>query len=302
MKTLVSIFTLISAGAVAAAVRESGSCTVLAEAEAPGRARLSSAHFAADTACSPAGGVAQSAHFTARFGFAGQLYDVTGGTVTANPSSVPETSAAQLSVSVALDDGTTLPGAQAGPVVWEVVSGPVVSISSSGLATTGAVWEDTIAVVRANVAGIKIDGPVTVSNTIQDNFGPIAGDGLPDTWQFEHFDIDDDGDLDLPAGPNADADADGADNLGEWTAGTDPTDANDLLRLEALGMTPEGFHFRFGPVFANRDYIVLTRPDPAAPLEKFYTLEATEDAEWHEATVPLSFGIRGFFSLSVEVK
>lgn len=285
-----------------AAVRESDSNTVLAEAVAPGRARLSSAHFMADTACSPAGGVAQSAHFTARFGFAGQLYDVTGGTVTANPSPIPETSAAQLSVSVALDDGTTLPGAQLGPVAWEVVSGLVVSISSSGLATTGAVWEDTIAVVRANVAGIKIDGPVTVRNTVQDNFGPIASDGLPDTWQFEHFDIDDDGDLDLPAGPAADADADGANNLNEWTAGTDPTDANDLLRLEALGVTPEGLRFRFGPVFATRSYMVLTRADLTAPLEKFYTLDAMEDAKWHEATVPLSGGIRGFFSLSVEVK
>ncbi len=46
------------------------------------------------------------------------------------------------------------------------------------------------------------------------------GDGLPDAWELEHFG-------DLSQGPDTDFDGDGASNLAEFDAGTNPSDPND---------------------------------------------------------------------------
>ncbi len=46
------------------------------------------------------------------------------------------------------------------------------------------------------------------------------GDGLPDAWELEHFG-------NLSQGPDMDFDGDGASNLAEFDAGTDPTDPNE---------------------------------------------------------------------------
>ena len=52
--------------------------------------------------------------------------------------------------------------------------------------------------------------------------------GLPDWWELEYF-----GHL-TGTNPNADPDGDGASNLAEFLAGTDPTSAASVLRLAAL--------------------------------------------------------------------
>jgi subtilisin family serine protease len=52
--------------------------------------------------------------------------------------------------------------------------------------------------------------------------------GLPDWWELEHF-----GHL-TGTNPNADPDGDGASNLAEFLAGTDPASAASVLRLAAL--------------------------------------------------------------------
>jgi hypothetical protein len=54
------------------------------------------------------------------------------------------------------------------------------------------------------------------------------GNGLPDWWEQQFF-----GHL-TGTDPNADPDHDGASNLAEFLAGTDPTNINSALRLTAL--------------------------------------------------------------------
>ncbi|MBN1671162.1 MAG: chitobiase/beta-hexosaminidase C-terminal domain-containing protein, partial [Kiritimatiellae bacterium] len=79
------------------------------------------------------------------------------------------------------------------------------------------VWLDsdsnTVAVLGANCAFVDTDG-----------------DGLPDDWEDLYF-----GSTSAPpASPTVDADGDGLDNLGEYTAGTDPTNEASCLRFIGL--------------------------------------------------------------------
>ncbi len=60
------------------------------------------------------------------------------------------------------------------------------------------------------------------------------GNGLPDWWEQVYF-----GDL-TGTDPNADGDHDGASNLAEWQAGTNPTNANSSLRLSEVAGGPGG--------------------------------------------------------------
>jgi uncharacterized repeat protein (TIGR01451 family) len=56
------------------------------------------------------------------------------------------------------------------------------------------------------------------------------GDGLPDAWQINWF-----GSVNAPGrGPNDDPDGDGASNLKEYLAGTDPTNSSSFLRITAV--------------------------------------------------------------------
>jgi hypothetical protein len=77
-------------------------------------------------------------------------------------------------------------------------------------------------------------------------------DGLPDTWELVFFG-------NLTHGPNEDADGDGATNLGESIAGTDPTDPASVLRLfiDRVGDHPR---LRF-PTVAGRLYLILSNTD-----------------------------------------
>lgn len=82
------------------------------------------------------------------------------------------------------------------------------------------------------------------------------GDGMPDAWEIEHhLDPDD------PADAALDADEDGASNLHEYLAGTNPNDPASVLKLIVLE-TPEGIHLRFQTV-AGRSYTLQRRGDVA---------------------------------------
>ena len=59
------------------------------------------------------------------------------------------------------------------------------------------------------------------------------GDGLPDAWELTHFGT-------LSFGPNDDTDGDGATNLQEYLAGTDPNDPASVLAITSYTTAPGG--------------------------------------------------------------
>ena len=116
---------------------------------------------------------------------------------------------------------TVLTVGQAGssPFVW--VSRPVISNGGS-----------TIAFLDLGSGLVTGD-----LNRVQDAFGVTVnvdsdGDGIPDWWMMQYFGhpTGQAGDLSLASD---DADGDGASNLQEYLAGTDPTNPNSVFRLSA---------------------------------------------------------------------
>src|SRR5688572_27054253 len=221
--------------AARAGLRDSANFSLTIETGAPGQPRCSSARFtgvmASDTVAgiSQTGGAAGQPVFTAKFGYAAQLYDAAGLSLVAAPNPAPESASTQLTAAASADDGSglSLAGAASG---WQILSGPVTAINASGRATTAAVRRNEQATVRATVAGQTVNGSFNVADTLTDNFGPTAGDGLADRWQFRHFDANDDGTLENPAlaAPGADPDGDGLTNFTEAAFGLLPRSASAI--------------------------------------------------------------------------
>jgi hypothetical protein len=236
------ILILTAAAAAHAGVRDSADFSLTTETGAPGAPRLSSARFMCDSASDSMSGISQSSGaaslpvFTAKYGYVAQLYNAAGLTLVAVPNPVPETATTQLSPAAAADDGTglNLSGTASN---WTVLSGPVSGINATGRATTSPVRRNETATVRATVAGQNVTGTFTVADALPDNFGPVAGDGLADRWQFQHFDANGDGTLENPAlaAPGADPDGDGYSNFTEAAFALNPR----LLSQPPLTMSPD---------------------------------------------------------------
>ena len=63
------------------------------------------------------------------------------------------------------------------------------------------------------------------------SIGDTDANGLPDWWELKYFSVL------TGTNPNADPDHDGASNLAEYLAGTDPTDATSCFRITKLTVT-----------------------------------------------------------------
>lgn len=70
---------------------------------------------------------------------------------------------------------------------------------------------------------------VRVVSLLADQNPGGTSDGLPDNWVAQYF-----GSASASINPNADADADGISNLNEFRLGTNPTNANSVLRFTAI--------------------------------------------------------------------
>lgn len=92
------------------------------------------------------------------------------------------------------------------------------------------------------------------SNTLQ--IQDSDGDDLPDAWEIE-FDLDPNNSLDAKLDP----DGDGADNLSEFVAGSDPRDASSVLIILVERSAEGNLVFRFNAI-RGRHYVLESRTTP----------------------------------------
>jgi len=237
-----------SPGTARAGSSASANYTVVADTVAAAGQRSASADYTADQSLADFGSAGASAGSTLLQGYTGQLYDPASLSLTATPATVSENTATQLSAVSVNDDGTTA-SVPAPEVLWTIVSGPVLQISSGGLVATGAVFADSTAGIRGQWRGLTGFTGLTILDTDADNYHNYAGDGVPDAWQVNYFGPDN------PEGEaGADPDADGQDNAFEYRTGLLPNDASSRFDLALSTPAPARRNIEFGPVVPGRSY------------------------------------------------
>ena len=266
MKTIALFIWLFCAlrATVHAGPRASTNFSIPAESIDPAGARTQSASYRNDSSVGGVTGISSVASpaETAKHGYVGQLYDIVGVSITAPPStSLNEGATRQLFASPLADDATTLAALNPSTVAWSVVSGSIASISGSGVATAGTVYQDTPGTVAGTVQGLSGQLNLSILNISNDNFGAYAGDSIDDQWQVQYFGQP----PNALAGANADPDGDGGNNLFEFTAGLVPNDANSrfVLSIHSVAGQPGQKNIVFNPLVSGRTYNVQFRPNLA---------------------------------------
>jgi hypothetical protein len=250
---------LLSATTVHAGPRASANYSIAAESADSGGGRATSGSYTNDASAGGITGISNVAApaGTAKAGYVGQLYEVAALQLAATPTTVNETGTRQLGATLLLDDGSLI-ALPATAVTWSVASGPLGGISGDGLVTAATVYQDSAATARGDHGGTSGTLGLTVLDTLLDNFGTYAGDGLADNWQFQYFGLDN-----PLAAPQFDPDGDGQDNSFEFTAGLVP---NDPLSRFTLSIAPVPGQAAWKqlvlhPIVAGRSYTVTASPD-----------------------------------------
>jgi hypothetical protein len=257
-KLWIPLFLFAGSAVASAAPRSSANYAIAAEAADSGGRRTTSANYTNDGSTgliAGASNVAAPAE-TAKHGYIGQLFDVTGLALNAATTNVNEGATLQLGVWQVLDDATFLT-VPATSVAWSVQSGPLTGIDVDGLASAGLVYQNTAASAQGSYLGDQAVLGLTVINIADDDFGAYAGDGIGDNWQVQFFGLNN-----PLAAPGLDPDGDGETNAFEFTAGLIPTDAASVfrLRLEAVPGQPTRKNIIFNPRLDGRTYTVVARP------------------------------------------
>jgi hypothetical protein len=254
--------------------RTSANYSISADTLDHGGLRATSANYAHDgSVARVAGGSSVAAPLeTAKHGYLGQLYEIAGLIVNSAQLSVDEGAALQLAAWQLLDDATFL-ATDANAVAWSIVNGPIASISANGIATAGLVFQDTPATVEGAFSGFTGSLNLTVLDTIPDNFGAYAGDGIGDDWQVQYFGQDN-----PLAAPALDPDGDGQSNQFEFLAGMTPTDPASIFRLRIAPVPGQPLQRRiiFNPRLDGRTYVVQMR---ARLSDAWETLGASSTAD-----------------------
>ena len=252
-----SILSLALVTTLHAGSRSSANYSIAAETSDAGGQRTSSANYTNDASAGMVAGISTVAApaKTVKSGYIGQLYDVAGLLLNSAAPDVNETGTLQLAAWQLLDDATLLT-TDANAVTWGIVSGPIVSVSASGLVTAGSVFQNTSAAVEGTFGGFTGSLNFTVLDSIPDNFGPYAGDGLGDDWQVQNF-----GEHNPLAAPALDPDGDGQTNQFEFTAGLIPNDPASVfhLRIAPVPGQPSRKKVIFSPRLEGRAYVVESR-------------------------------------------
>ena len=246
-----------------AAAGTSANYTLSQETVDTGGGRGISASYAVDAASSAGGSAASTAStasgaYAARLGFAGQLFEPLSLFLAATPNTVAEGATRQISAFLVQDESVLVPQAPSS-LTWSLVSGPLASITSSGLATGGPVYQTTTATLRGTLGSLGATLDLQVLNTQTDNFGAYAGDGLDDAWQVEFFGLNN-----PAASPAVDADHDGQINRFEFDAGLSPIDPTSrfLIAFAPVRSQPLAVGILFSPRLPDRTYTVYSSPTP----------------------------------------
>lgn len=262
MRILAASALLALAGTVDAGPRVSPAYSVATDTTNSAGRRSQSALYSNEGSLGGVGGVSTAASpvAVAKHGFQGQAYEVTALQIAASPTTLNETATRQLGGSQLLDDLSVL-AVPAASISWSILSGPISGISSGGLATAGVVAQDTAATVQGAFEGRTGVLGLTVLDTIADNFGSYAGDGLSDAWQVQFF-----GQNNPNAAPGLDPDGDGHTNDFEFTAGLVPTSiaSRFIVSQAAVVGQPLQRQIQFAPTFADRTYKVESSSDLAS--------------------------------------
>lgn len=293
--TLLTALAPVPAGAD---VRSSANYAVSAEVADGGGRRTSAGPYTNDATVGGIVGLSTvvSPALTAKQGYAGQLFEVTGISLTTSNANVNETANRQVNATALLDDGSTLTLANTA-FAWSVLTGPLTGISASGLATADIVYQDTSASVRATYAGVSQQVTLTVVNSQIDNFGSYAGDGIDDAWQVQYFGLSN-----PLAGAGMDPDGDGGNNLFEYTVGTVPNSAGSrfLLRDEPVPGQPTQKRIVFSPRLTDRTYVVqFTTSLAAGGWATLPNISTTDNGQERTVTDLAATGPKKFYRVQV---
>jgi len=230
-------------------------------------------------------------------GYIGQLYEINELVIGAPSTSMNESATTQLEAHQLLDDDTIFTLA-ASDVIWSVQSGPLTGISPSGLATASTVYQNTAATAQGSYGELTGTLDLTVLDTIPDNFGSYAGDGLADDWQFQFFGQDN-----PLAAPLLDPDGDDQNNAFEHTAGLNPTNplSRFLVTIAPVPGQPAQKQISFEPVVPGRTYTVLTSPDLTTGSWEALTGGSTsDDGDQRSIIDPAAGAPRKFYQVEIE--
>ena len=255
VKLPIGILTLLAAAAAHAGPRSSANYTLTTESTDAGGARTKSTSYTNDGSAGGVAGLSAApvATTTAKAGYTGQLYEITGLTLAASGAdTVNEGGTLQFSARQALGDATFL-AVDPGSVAWSVQSGPLAGIDTNGMATADVVYQNTAATAQGDLGGFTGLFHLTVLDRILDNFGSYAGDGLGDDWQVQHFGLDNPN-----AAPDVRTDGTGLTNLFKYTARLIPNDASSDFTVDVNPVPGEPTHkvITFGPAYPDRGYSI----------------------------------------------
>lgn len=294
------LFLVLLAGVAQAEQRNSTNYTVIADVADDGGVRATSAAYTNDGSAGAVTGLSAAAtpQEVMRDGYAGQLYDIIVLVLNSasSGSSVNETATLQLAAFEQLDDASFL-AVDPSAVTWSVVGGPVTGISTVGLATTGTVYQDTDATVQGVFVGLTAQLSLTVLDTIPDNFGLYADDGIDDAWQVRYFGADN-----PQAASGVDADGTGQTNFFKFIAGLDPIDPSSRfdLRITPVPGQPGQISLTFGPVVSGRTYTVTAKSDLGAATWGSINASAPSDNGTERTIIDLSItGTAKFYRVEI---
>ncbi len=255
----VLLFSTALALSLHAGPRSSANYAVLTDTTDSGGRRAISANYTNDGSFGGIAGLSTAAApaEVTKSGYIGQLYEVVGTLLSSASTTVNETGTIQLGASQLLDDATTL-ALNAGSVAWSVSSGPITGITTAGLATAGAVYQNTPATVQGVFGGFTGLLNLTVLDTLPDNYGSYAGDGIDDSWQVQYFGLNNPN-----AAPNVDASGTGQNNLFKFIAGLNPLDPNSRFQVNATPVAgqPTQKLLTFTPAISGRTYVIRGNSD-----------------------------------------